>query len=175
MEEPNPAASQQKTSVCRSFLLVECNGSEKVFSKTKRSGINARNPIHCVPNPGAFNPMRIPDEGMAHQALVLKLLDGFMKQSSGSRLQGHLQTIMLLHYLPKLRFSMIDLTPYSIQHPIQVSEDEYDQLVQKKEGGKVNVTKYNKSFDHQKLHRFYSLEASTFCRTTSCRDKQLFL
>ena len=30
---------------------------------------------------------------------------------------------------------MIDLTPYSIQHPIQVSEDEYDQLVQKKEGG----------------------------------------
>ena len=100
MEEPNPAASQQKTSVCRSFLLIECNGSEKVFSKTKRSGINARNPIHCVPNPGAFNPMRIPDEGMAHQALVLKLLDGFMKQSSGSRLQGHLQTIMLLHYLP---------------------------------------------------------------------------
>ncbi len=44
--------------------------------------------------------MRIPDEGMAHQALVLKLLDGFMKQSSWSRLQGHLQTIMLLHYLP---------------------------------------------------------------------------
>ena len=30
---------------------------------------------------------------------------------------------------------MIDLTPYSIQHPIQVSEDEYNQLVQKKEGG----------------------------------------
>ena len=30
---------------------------------------------------------------------------------------------------------MINLTPYSIQHPIQVSEDEYDQLVQKQEGG----------------------------------------
>ena len=30
---------------------------------------------------------------------------------------------------------MINLTPYAIQNPIQVSEEEYDQLVQKNEGG----------------------------------------
>ncbi len=30
---------------------------------------------------------------------------------------------------------MINLTPYAIQNPIEVSEEEYDQLVQKNEGG----------------------------------------
>ena len=30
---------------------------------------------------------------------------------------------------------MINLPPYAIQNPIQVSEEEYDQLVQKNEGG----------------------------------------
>ena len=72
IEEPKPAASQQKRRAFRSFLLYDDSGSAKVFSKTHRSGTKARKPNHCVPNPGALSPMRIPDAGIAHHGLILK-------------------------------------------------------------------------------------------------------
>ena len=45
---------------------------------------------------------------------------------------------------------MINLTPYAIQNPIQVSEEEYDQLVQKNEGGWSQIESFQEML--AKLH-----------------------
>ena len=81
MEDPIPALNQQNRRLRESFFFWDRFGFRKVFSNSQTRGIKEINPTHSVPNPGAFRPIRIPEDGITHQTLIFCFLERFIDHS----------------------------------------------------------------------------------------------